>query len=290
VSTNLRAYLQLMRLPALFTAMSNIVAAYLIATAGVIDWRTLPLLLLASSALYIGGMVLNDCFDLDVDASERPGRPLPSGQVDIRIAWALGWLLLITGIGLAGLVNTMSLLIAALLAAAIVLYNGLLKSTVLGALNMGLCRYLNWLLGSLSVAFTTGSLIIALPILVYVTSLTLVSRVESRGQTRVPLIIAAAGMMLTGGLFAWLFYLGLLSSLWALPLAGAALLFVIFRLAQTWRAFSPAGVQRLVGFLIFGIIPLDALLVLGAGQPWGSLAILLLIVPGRWLGRWMYIT
>ena len=170
------------------------------------------------------------------------------------------------------------------------LYDAVLKASVIGALNMGLCRYLNWLLGFSTVAIDTESLILASPIFVYVTSLTLVSGVESGGQTRRPLIIAGIGMIVTGGLIGWLYGLGSLSEILVLPLTVAALIFLLYRLVQTWQAFSPNNVQRLVGFLIFGIVPLDALLVLGAGLPWGSLAILLLMIPGRWLGRWMYIT
>ena len=33
---------------------------------------------------YIGGMYLNDAFDRDIDARERPERPIPSGHVGAR--------------------------------------------------------------------------------------------------------------------------------------------------------------------------------------------------------------
>ena len=36
------------------------------------------LLVGASSCLYLAGMVLNDYFDRDKDAQERPARPIPS--------------------------------------------------------------------------------------------------------------------------------------------------------------------------------------------------------------------
>ena len=39
------------------------------------------LLALAFSLLYTGGMYLNDAFDRDIDARERPERPIPSGRV-----------------------------------------------------------------------------------------------------------------------------------------------------------------------------------------------------------------
>ncbi|MEM6507736.1 MAG: UbiA family prenyltransferase [Planctomycetota bacterium] len=38
-------------------------------------------LMLMISLLYCGGMVLNDYWDREIDAKERPGRPIPSGRV-----------------------------------------------------------------------------------------------------------------------------------------------------------------------------------------------------------------
>ena len=45
-------------------------------------------LVAASSCLYLAGMALNDYADREVDAVERPGRPIPSGRVSP--AFALG--------------------------------------------------------------------------------------------------------------------------------------------------------------------------------------------------------
>jgi hypothetical protein len=42
--------------------------------------------------------------------------------------------------------------------------------------------------------------------------------------------------------------------------------------------------------MIFGIIPLDAILVLAAGPWWGSIVVLLLLLPARFLGRMLYVT
>ena len=43
----------------------------------------------ASSCLYLAGMALNDYADRDVDAVERPGRPIPSGRVTPGFALGL---------------------------------------------------------------------------------------------------------------------------------------------------------------------------------------------------------
>ena len=81
------AYLRLMRIPNVFTAIADVAMGFLF----VHDyqspeqfprlWPTLALLIAASSLLYTAGLVLNDLFDFEIDRKERPFRPLPSGQV-----------------------------------------------------------------------------------------------------------------------------------------------------------------------------------------------------------------
>ena len=66
----MRAYLQLVRLPNVFTAMADILLGYLLTHEYVRFWPVLALLLGASSLLYMAGMVLNDYFDREQDARE----------------------------------------------------------------------------------------------------------------------------------------------------------------------------------------------------------------------------
>ena len=78
-SSPLLAWLQLVRLPTVFTALADILlGTQLVATAdATTSPRTLGLLLIASAGLYLAGMVFNDVFDRHRDAVQRPGRPLP---------------------------------------------------------------------------------------------------------------------------------------------------------------------------------------------------------------------
>ena len=98
----LLAWLQLLRLPTVFTAMADILCGFLVGAAssgaGEPNWCVLPCLLLSSAGLYLGGMVLNDVFDARLDAVERPERPIPSGRVSIRSAATAGGLLLVIGL------------------------------------------------------------------------------------------------------------------------------------------------------------------------------------------------
>src|SRR4051812_26307866 len=149
-----RTYLELVRLPNLFTAVGDIVAGYLIVSRGVdVSWRDLVILMIASVCLYAGGVVLNDYFDRDVDAVERPERPIPSGRIHERDALKLGVRLLGLGCVFAVGVGVPSLLVAALLAGCIVLYDARGKRIeYVGSVNMGACRFLNVVLGASGIA------------------------------------------------------------------------------------------------------------------------------------------
>src|SRR5207247_76223 len=81
-------YLQLVRPANLLTANADVLAGF--AAVGLKNPAALPLLLVATTALYGGGVVLNDVFDARLDAVERPERPLPSGRAAMGGASALG--------------------------------------------------------------------------------------------------------------------------------------------------------------------------------------------------------
>ena len=113
---SVRAYLQLMRFPAVFTAMADVFLGFTLNRVRFTEapWD-LGLLVLASSCLYLAGMVLNDVFDRQIDAQERPRRPIPSGRVSVQSAMTVGAMLMLAGIGAASTVGVNSLLVALLL-------------------------------------------------------------------------------------------------------------------------------------------------------------------------------
>ena len=93
--------LSLTRPANLVTAVADVLAGMAIAgyfllyepNVGAIGW-----LCLATVGLYGGGVVFNDVFDADLDAIERPERPIPSGAVSKQTAMVLGISLLAVGI------------------------------------------------------------------------------------------------------------------------------------------------------------------------------------------------
>jgi hypothetical protein len=105
------AWLELTRISNVLTVATNAMVglwvAHLLAGQATIerfiDWMPRHVGVVAGICLlYLFGMVLNDLLDRDVDAHERPGRPLPSGRVGLRPAILLAATLVSTGVWLVG--------------------------------------------------------------------------------------------------------------------------------------------------------------------------------------------
>ena len=284
------ALARLLRLPNGFTAVSNILAAQLIVTGGQLQWGPLLLLMLASWCLYSGGIVLNDWFDYEEDRRERPGRPLPCGAIARPHAAWLGGGLLALGVLLAALVGPVQWLIAGAIVLLVLLYDGHAKHTAFASLSMGACRYGNWVLGLSTAGLGATTWLLALPVFLYVTALTHLSRAETSAGRRRPLVLCSLGLLLCAATIVALQLGGLLPNAWALPLLAAAMLLLGRRLRATWHDFTPATIQRMVKTLVLGIIPLDAILAIAGGPWWGGVMVLALYAPSAWLARRMYVT
>jgi len=147
----LRPWFRLVRLPNLVTVPGDPLAGFLLVTAGTLERpHLLPLFASMGAALflYLFGLILNDIVDLRADKIERPDRPLPAGEITLPQARMTAIAVALSGLNLALAAGKPALIVAALLAGAILLYNGKLKNIpVLGALTMGSCRGLSLLLG-----------------------------------------------------------------------------------------------------------------------------------------------
>jgi 4-hydroxybenzoate polyprenyltransferase len=287
-SQSLTPYLLLGRVSNLPTVWTNTLAGCALAGAEVGPGR-LALLALAFSLLYTGGMYLNDAFDRESDARERPERPIPSGRIAAAPVFAIGFGLLVAGIlGVAAVASGASGggLVAvgsgALLAGVITAYDAWHKANPLSPVVMGLCRVLVYLTAALAVAGRVGPAVLggALVLLCYLIGLTYVAKQENLTELRHlwPLAFLSAPF-----LYAWP----------ALLTPGlAAVLYVGF---LAWVAHAVAGlvrpgrrdIRRAVVSLIAGISLLDALLIAGTGDPsraaWAVLGFVLTLVFQRWV-------
>lgn len=178
------------------TAVADVLAG--IAIAGYpfgMEHYLLPVVLLVISTigLYSGGIIMNDVFDAELDARERPERPIPSGLISKKAATIFGGVFFFIGIFTAGLYNPASQYLAAAIMVSCLIYDKFLKhSAVFGPFNMGLCRGLNLLLGiSIIPSAIPQWWFLALVPVLYIAAITMVSRGEVHGGSKKTLYFAA---------------------------------------------------------------------------------------------------
>jgi 4-hydroxybenzoate polyprenyltransferase len=137
--------LRLGRVSNLPTVTSNVLAGVAL-SGGRPGLLRVALIALAMSLMYVAGMFLNDAFDRDIDARERPDRPIPAGQVSAAQVFDAGFALLIGGVALTAAVALATgagwrpVLCAVALASLIIFYDAYHKQNPLSPVVMGLCR------------------------------------------------------------------------------------------------------------------------------------------------------
>ena len=279
------AYLQLLRLPTVFTAMADIVLGFVLTHRFIYGPFPVPMgqldtpvgwhepsqffgLLIASCCLYLSGMVFNDVFDRQQDAAERPGRPIPSGRVPLRNASILGVVLMLVGVASAATVSFISLQVASLLVLTILGYDRFLKRTLLGPVAMGSCRFLNVLLGASAQSdwaslLTQPQLGAAAGLGVFIVGVTLCARTEARTSNRWILAFAQFIMNFGLGIFVLLILTWPHPSPVAVPIA--MLLVVAFtvnrRATAAFQNPLPLTVQAAIKIMLLSLVILDSTLI-----------------------------
>lgn len=227
----------------------------------------------ASMLLYAGGVALNDVFDADVDAAERPERPIPSGAISLQSGFGLAAILMACGIGAAFAVSTAAGLVATSVAYAAVVYDRWAKHNPLwGPLVMGACRALNLMLGMAAAPLLLPSYAAwALVPLLYVGALTALSRGENAGAAPRSAAVALAAA------------LGAMAALAAFGFTGPGrwgdglpfvLVFGAMVLPAFWRARReprPGVVRAAVTAGVLAITAMDAAWIgYRSGTAWGA--------------------
>jgi 4-hydroxybenzoate polyprenyltransferase len=274
-----KVYLRLGRVSNLPTVWTNVAAGAWL-TGAPPSPALWVLVAAAMSLFYTGGMFLNDAFDREIDARQRPDRPIAAGLVSAGHVFGVGFGLLAAGEILVGCAAAQAsagsapLVASAALAGAIVLYDAWHKQNPMSPVLMGMCRAL-----------------------VYVTA----ALVARRSLPLVPAVVP-------GAVVAWCYLIGLtyaakqealdrLGRLWPLaflsvpfvfgaPLLASwdlmtvvyvALLAVVVHALRLLRGHAPDRFPRAVMVLIAAISLLDALLV---GKAGGSTAAVLVTAAG----------
>ncbi len=149
--------LRLSRISNLPTVWTNVLAGVALA-GGSWSAPSVPLVLIAVSLFYTGGMFLNDAFDREFDARMRPDRPIPAGEVSAAHVFGAGFGMLGLGLGILIAIGIMpestgwgATFAGVLLCFAIVLYDAHHKTNPLSPLVMGVCRMLVYMVAAMAV-------------------------------------------------------------------------------------------------------------------------------------------
>ncbi len=290
-------YLRLMRPANIVTSVADVLAG--IAISGYLSnhnfqlQNLLPILLLCFSTigLYGGGVVFNDVFDAALDRIERPERPIPVGLITIREAATLGALMLIAGIIAAGFISLTSVILAILVSVSALVYDKWGKHhSFAGPVNMGLCRGFNLLLGVSIVPSTVNNWwYLALVPVIYIASITMISRGEVHGGSRKTLYTASLLYMIVISLILYFaFYKG---GIWFA---------LIFLLPFAWMIFSPLlkaikepvgkNIGKAVKAGVLALILMNAAWAAAFGVLYLALVIILLLPLSLKLGKLFAVT
>ncbi|KUN17728.1 4-hydroxybenzoate polyprenyltransferase [Streptomyces antibioticus] len=193
--TTPRDLVDLVRAPAALSVPGDAVAGA--AAAGTLGPRTAGLSA-AAVCLYWAGMAANDWADRDLDAKERPDRPIPSGRISARAALGVAAGLSAAGLTLAALAGgRRALAVAVPLTGAVWAYDVQLKGTAAGPAGMAACRALDVLLGaSTRRGGWRGALVPALTVAAHTYTVTALSRREVSGTGR---LLPGATLAATAG-------------------------------------------------------------------------------------------
>lgn len=269
--------LDLVRAPAALTALGDPLVGAVSAHGGV-GGRGIPLAA-ASACLYAAGMALNDYSDAELDAVERPERPIPSGRVPRATALGLGAGLTAAGVGFAFLAGRAAGLTALGLAASVWTYDLAAKSSPAGPAVMAVCRGLNVVMGAAGPGWR-GGIFPASLMAAHTAAVTLMSRGEVNGTT-VPVAAATATAM---GATAVAVPLGAATPAALLGAVGYAAAVLPAQVdavrrpdAETARTATRAGIR--------GMIPLQLALAARAGSTTVTAALLAIGGLLRVLGR-----
>jgi UbiA prenyltransferase family len=253
---SLGTLLRLGRVSNLPTVWTNVLAATVIAGGDPLSART-ALVILAMTLFYIGGMYLNDAFDREVDARERPKRPIAAGEISALAVFAAGFMMLAGGVGTMALHGFLPALTGLALAAAIVLYDLHHKGNPFSPVLMGICRALVYA-GAAAAATDSVSVPIVIAagaLFAHVVGLTYAAKQESldRIGRLWPLAVLALPLVVA---------LPAITNSWMALAAWAALAAAnLVAVEELRRRTRPGAVPRAVSHLIAAISLVDAVLV-----------------------------
>jgi len=274
-------YLQLVRIPGIFTAFSNVLIGYFFSIS-VTEIISFPFLLLTSGMLFCSGMIFNDYFDLKTDKKERSDRPLPSGKIPKQNALFFGIIFLILANFFAFIVGYDSLVISLIMTVMIISYNYKLKFiSYLGIFNLSLIRVLNVLLGFSIISISFEIIQYVIPIGILIGGISILAKNESGFITAISKTLNKIFILSTIG-----FVFVLIINNFQVE----SLIFVGLFSAISLYSFYEKKIQNQITFQLLSIILLDAILISIFTSIYASILVSLLIIPAYFITKKLYLT
>lgn len=283
----IRPYLQLVRIPGIFTAFTNVLLGFFVVQANT-SWETLVPLLLASGFLYLGGMTLNDYFDFKTDLKNRSFRPIPSGKISKESALLIGISFLTVANAFSVFGGTQSLIISLAMTIVILSYNVKVKTIpIVGIFCLSSIRFLNVLLGASIVQLDFKVAILAVPVAIFVGAISVLAKTEDSAECKKAVSYNIILISIT------LVFITLISAntakyeyfIFIFLFAVATLLpYVAYKNKTQFR------IQKIVTYQLLAIIILDATLLAAFSTISYALVAILLYIPAYFLMRISYLT
>ncbi len=310
-SARVRGWVEMLRIPNLFTLPGDVIIGFLLTTPTAREsFAGLGPGIAVGVLLYTGGLILNDVADAEVDARERPGRPIPSGRVGVAPA-VLAASLCFLGAAMIAVRLGPAVLWAALSLLFLVLFYDLFAKDlrIVGPAVMGACRGFHVLLGA-TIASGQGFLqpvviCAAFMIGLYIFSVTLLASHEvSRDKVGAPRVFPPLSLILGGLMFVASLYPDQLDNIGravaAIVLSAGIAMYASTQFADNlrpvqhpvWNFMVPQSRPGTIGLLISLLIVVQAgVAVASPHEPWNVMAGFLLLVMwllNRLTARFLY--
>jgi len=174
------------RISNLPTVWSNCLAAWLLSGGQLSSSDEIEKIIwlnLGATMLYLGGMFLNDAFDVRFDMANRSERPIPSGIISVKAVYVLGAILMLIGICCVVWINITAAICSLCLAGSIFWYDYIHKRITWSPLIMGLCRFSLYLLsGAIVFGLITMPVVLGgIMLFGYIVGLSNIARNEATG-------------------------------------------------------------------------------------------------------------
>lgn len=284
----LKTYLQLFRIPGVFTAVSNVVMGFLVSYTSTQNPTVVIPLIISSSLLYFSGMILNDYFDYSVDKRQRPWRPLPSEKISRKSALFLGITFIFCANIIALFVGTPTFLLILLMSILILSYDIVLKNIVIIGIPI-LCtiRALNVMLGASTAEFNPNLVLLVIPIVFLIASVSILSRTETeiiRLKTLITSLIMTALSIVSVPI--------ILLQNYNHSFIVFLFLFVVVTIYASVK-FSQKNnksIQNKITYQLLSIILLDAVLIAAFSDLVYASVVAILFIPAYLLTKRIYVT